>query len=154
MKELLTYRDDMLSALLGVVLEISAQVAVLPSTAWHQPAHLGSTTPHFLLSHLRESEHQVYACQLPRLLVEDTPTQTVFDDQAWMSSHYRPDEPASAIVEQLVKLRRHELGWLRKLAPAGWSRLARHPWWGLHTLQWYVEMQLDETRQYHHQLAG
>ncbi len=107
---------------------------------------------HYILFHLRELEAQVYTPQLPRFLAEDNPTLPVFDDQAWMAIHYLPDEPATSITTDLCRLRSSELEWLRGVPPTGWSRLARHPWWGVHTLQWWVEMQLDESIQHRKRL--
>ena len=72
----------------------------------------------------------------------------VFDDQAWMRHHYQMNEPASTILDELVRLRRQEVTWLRTLTPAQWSRSARHPWWGVHTVQWWSELQLDITLQH------
>ncbi len=87
------------------------------------------------------------------LLVEDTPTLPLFDDQAWMAEHYLPEQPVADIMAELVRLRGVELEWLHELTPLGWSRLARHPWWGMHPLQWWVEQQLDGSFQHLKRLA-
>ncbi len=147
MEELKAYRADLLQALGDVVEGLSETVARLPALAWHQSIGPGESTLHYILFRLREVEAQVYTRQLPRFLAEDNPTLPIFDDQAWMAVHYRPDEPATSIMTKLRRLRRSELEWLRGLPPWGWSRMARHPWWGVHTLQWWVELQLDETVQ-------
>lgn len=143
MDELVAYREDLLSALEGVVNELSKTVAGIPSSAWHLSIDLASHAPHYILAHLRELEAQVFASQLRRILDEDTLLLPIFDDEAWMASHYRSEEPALIIMEDFVNLRKQEINWLRKIPPAGWSRTARHPWWGVHTLQWWVELQLD-----------
>jgi hypothetical protein len=152
MDELTTYRQDLLSALEEVVSILSEKVTWMPSRTWHQTSHPGDETPHYILSHLCALEEQVYTRQLPCLLTEDTPTLPIFDEQAWMASHYQMEEPVSAIIDEISRLRRTELEWLRGLSPVGWSRLARHPWWGVHALQWWVELQLDEACKHLEQL--
>ncbi len=152
MEELYAYRAELLSALEGMISDLSEIVARLPDEAWQYPIHAGQNTRHYLLFHLREIEEQVYAQHLPLILAEETPTLRPFDDQAWMSSHYHPEEPVVAILGEVERLRAQELDWLHRVPPTGWSRLARHPWWGLRTLQWWVEMQLDESYQHLRQL--
>ncbi len=154
MEELFSYRTDLLSALEAVVGELSDIVAKAPAEAWHKSVRIADRTPHYSLFHLRELEAQVFTRELPRILAEKSPTLRSFDDQAWMASHYSPDEPIAAIMAEVAQLRIHELGWLRQLSPADWSRLARHPWFGVHTLQWWVELQLDESVQHLRQLQS
>jgi hypothetical protein len=154
MEELVAYRVDLLAALDKVVGELGKTVAELPANKWNQPINTGGHTPHYILFHLRELEAQVFTVQLPRILAEDTPILPVFDDEGWMAKHYRPKEPASSNFEQLSGLRQQELAWLRVLQPTGWSRLARHPWWGLHALQWWVELQAEYSYQHLQQLSS
>jgi hypothetical protein len=148
MEELLSYRENLLSALESVVRGLSKAVANMPGANQKQAILSGSNTPHYILFRLRELEIHFFAQQLPRFLAEECPILPIFDDQAWMADHYHPDEPITAIMEEVVKLRHDELDWLHKLPASGWSRLARHPWWGIHTLQWWVELQLDYSFQH------
>jgi len=147
MDEIEAYRKDLLSALEGVLIKLPKAVAGIPSGAWDQPFGRDSHTPHFILAHLRELEAQVFVIQLHRILDEENPLVPAFDDDAWMAIHYKPEEPALTLMEDFVNLRKQELIWLRMLSPAAWSRNARHPWWGVHTLQWWVELQLDYSDQ-------
>jgi hypothetical protein len=153
MDGIVAYREDLLSALEGVVIKISQIVAGIPSSAWHLSFGQYSPTPHYTLAHLRELEAQVFGNQLRRILDEETPLVPVFDDDAWMTNHYQPEEPALVIIEDFVNLRKQELNWLRNLPPAAWSHIARHPWWGVHTLQWWVELQLDYSNQHLRELS-
>jgi len=154
MDEIVAYREDLLTALERMVIELPKTVADIPSRAWHQPLGDDSNTPHYILAHLRELEDQVFSIQLRRILDEETPLVPVFNDDAWMAVHYKPEEPTMTIVEDFVKLRKHELNGLRKLSPPAWSRIARHPQWGVHTLQWWVELQLDYSAQQLKELSG
>lgn len=154
MKELNAYRAELLSALETVVEEMAGKMDAMPASKLHQPLHGDSRSPHFLIFHLRELEAKVFIPNETRILVEDTPSLPAFDDQAWMGLHYAKQEPVRSIMDELASLRHQELTWLHKLSPANWSRLARHPWWGVHTLQWWVELQLEYSTQLLRQLSS
>ena len=153
MEEIEAYREDLLSALKEVGSELSKIVAGKPSSAWHLLFGQDSQTLHYTLAHLRALEAQLFAIQLRRITDEETPLVPVFDDDAWMTNHYRSEEPALIIMEDFVNLRKQELNWLHNLQSAAWSRTARHPWWGVHTLQWWVELQLDYSNQHLEELS-
>ncbi len=154
MEEVDAYRQGLLSALEGVVNELSETVADIPSSKWHLTFGLDSHTPHYTLAHLRELEAQVFTIQLRRILDEEIPMLPVFDGEAWMERHYKPEEPVLCIVQDFTTLRKQELNWLRDLPPADWSCTARHPSWGMHTLQWWVELQLDYSYQHLSELSS
>jgi len=154
MEELDTYRQELLSALEGVVIELSRTVGGLPYHAWQLPFVQGAHTPHYILAHLRELEEQVFSLQVRRILDEDSPVLTIFDDNVWVAGHYDPGKPARLILEEFTHLRKQEVNGLRVLPSEDWSRTARHPWWGVHTLQWWVELQLDYSQQHLKELAA
>ena len=154
MEEITAYRQQLLSGLLAVVNDVTQVVLALPPTAWNASLELGSSTPHYTLAHLRELEIQVFNLPLHRFLIEDTPALLLFDDISWMEENYDPAEPASAILDEFSNLRRLEVDWLRALPLQGWSRIARHPWWGVRALQWWVELQLDVSHQHLRELAA
>jgi len=104
--------------------------------------------PHYILSHLQAVEVKLIDVALLSILNQPSPMIPAFDVESWMKTHYDPDEPAKAILKELVNLRNSEQAWLIELPSSGWSRSARHPWWGLHTLQWWVELQLDYSYQH------
>jgi hypothetical protein len=153
MEELDAYRQGLLSALEGVVNELSETIAGIPSSKWHWPFGLDSHTPHYTLAHLCVLETQVFMIQLHRILDEETPLLPVFDVEVWMESHYKPEESVLNIMQAFSTMRKQELNWLLDLPPASWSRVARHPSWGVHTLQWWVELQLDYSYQHLRELS-
>jgi hypothetical protein len=154
MEELVAYRADLLAALGETIEELGKMVAKVPVRKSNQAIHPGEHTPHYILFRLCALESQVFAAQLPRILAEDTPILPVFNEEDWMATHYRLEASASSILAQLTKLRHQELAWLGDLPPAGWSHLARHPWWGLHALQWWVELQVECSHQSLRQLSS
>ena len=153
MDELITYRQELLTALERDVLELSVLVVRTPLKEWHRKTEEDRHTPHQILVHLWTLEASQFALYIRRINDEETPLLPLFDDAAWMNRHYRPKEQPRNIMSDLAHLRKQELDWLRQLPLAGWSRTARHPWWGVHTLQWWVELQLEYSRQHLNDLS-
>jgi len=154
MEELYAYRTDLITALGGVVDELAKIVNRLDASQWRLAINPAGHTPHYILFHLDALESQFFATQLPRILAEETPTLPVFEDRSWMADHYRLTEPPSAILGEFGELRHQELAWIYKIPPALWCRMARHPWWGLHAFQWWVELQADYSYQHLKQLSS
>jgi hypothetical protein len=153
MDELIAYRQELLSALERVVSELLIIVKDTPFKEWYRPIGHDLHTPHYTLVHLFVLEAKEFALYIRRIHDEETPLLVLFDDTAWMESHYRPKAQPRIIMQDFAHLRNQELKWLRELPPATWSRTARHPWWGVHTLQWLVELQLEYSRQHLSELS-
>jgi hypothetical protein len=148
MDELIAYRQELLSALERVISELSTIVGGASSKKWHRITEIDLHTPHQILAHLWGLEASEFAPYIRRINDEETPLLALFDDKAWMARHYKPKDQPRLITQDFANLRWLELNWLRQLPPSGWSRTARHPWWGVHTLQWWVELQLEYSRQH------
>ncbi len=154
MEELLTYRKNLLEALEGVVNELGKAAKAIPAAAWHTTTAAGQPTPHQVLAHLRALEAQAIAVRLRRILDESEPYLPLFDDDGWMEGNYDPNEAVSSILDDYARLRQEELSWLKDLPSAAWNRTARHPWWGVRALQWWVEQCLLVARQHLEQLQN
>jgi hypothetical protein len=154
MDELLVYRKNLLSSLEGVVDELRQAATAIPDGAWHTPLGNGQSTPHQVLAHLRALESQAIMVRMRRILDEAEPYLPLFDDEGWMAAYYDPAEPGQSILDDYARLRQEELTWLRDLPPATWNRSARHPWWGVRALQWWVEQCLQTARQHLEQLTA
>jgi hypothetical protein len=154
MDELIAYRQELLSAMERVISELSTIVADTRLKAWYRSGEKTQHTPHSTLVHLWLLEAKEFALNIRRINDEETPLLVLFDDKAWMRSHYRPKESPRIILQEFATLRMQELDWLRRLSSASWSRTARHPWWGVHTLQWWVELQLESSHQHVSELSG
>ena len=148
MDELIAYRQKLLLALESVVPELSRIVAGTAFKEWHRKIGSALHAPLYTLVHLWVLEANEFVLNVRRIYDEDTPLPAAFDSIAWMKSHSRPEELPGNIMQVFTHLRQQELNWLRELPPAGWSCTARHPWWGVHTLQWWVELQLECSRQH------
>jgi hypothetical protein len=154
MDELFAYRQGLISGLEGVITELSRIVAAMSANTWQLSSEQGAHTPHYTLTHLRVLEDQVFSPLLRSIAAQGIPLLPVFDDIAWMASHYESEKPAQVIFEEFTYLRRQEIQWLQALPQASWSLSARHLWWGVHTLQWWVELQLDYSHQHLSALAA
>ena len=148
MGELDDYRERLLERLGKIVDELIQAVNELPPEAWHKPISPHGQTLHYVLAHLRNIEAQALAVRLRRILDEDTPLLSLFDDEAWMASNYQADEPVQVILDDYRHNRQEELSWLRSMPAIAWNRLARHPWWGVRTLQWWVEHSLAHAQEH------
>jgi hypothetical protein len=154
MEELFAYRQVLLAELQSIVEQLAHTLRVIPATAWHKPLLTGIHTPYGILAHLRELEAHWFAVQLPRLVHESSPELPACAEKESMVSQNQPVEQSEDILEEFSRLRNQELIWLRTLTPSDWSRMGRHPWYGVHTLQWWVEFQLDLSQQHLRELAS
>ncbi len=147
MEELISYRHELLSALEDDMRVITEAESRLTAQDWHHQPDGSPFSPHFILAHVRALDTMEFNDQIQHILTEEMPLLALFNDQAWMADHYQPGEPVNQIVEEISHVRQQEVILLRSLLPDSWSRTARHPWWGIHTLQWWVELQRDYTHQ-------
>jgi hypothetical protein len=148
MDELIAYRQGLLAASEEVISGLSRIVMRTSFKDWHRKTGGDLHTPFYYLVHLWVLEAREFALNIRRINDEDTPLLINFDDEAWMKSHPQPKERPRNILLDIGTLRSQELDWLRQLPAASWSRTARHPNWGVHTLQWWVELQLEYSHQH------
>jgi hypothetical protein len=148
MEELIAYRHELLSALGREVEELATLVSTLAADNGYRPSASIESAAHYALFHLRALETQEFALQLRRILEEEVPRLDSFDDAAWMASQYTVEEPIQAIIQDMVRMLSAEIEMLEGLPALSWSRFARHPRWGVHTLLWWVELQQEVTSQH------
>jgi hypothetical protein len=98
-------------------------------------------------------ETHEFAPQVRRIIDEQNPLLPAFDSLAWMADQYDPGIPSRVMVEDFASSRTWEVGLLCGLPPITWNRAARHPRCGVHTLQWWVEQQRENSNRYLSQLA-
>jgi hypothetical protein len=148
MEELLEYRRELLERYAATVQDWGAALRSVPPEQLHTPCTAAGWSFHQTLAHVRDVEAQALAPRIQCLTDEVAVHFPHFDDLAWMEQHYRPDEPAEAILAELAALRARELDCLVPLQPRGWNRAARHPWHGLRTLMWWVERSLYHSQKH------
>ncbi len=143
MEELRNYRHRLLDRLETVVDDLRAAWDAVPPGAQHTPHGPESRTPYQTIAHLRDIESHALSVRLRCILDENCPQLALFDDGGWQEDHGSSGEDPQAILDEYAHLRAEELRWLRTCPPESWNRLARHPWYGLRTLQWWVERCLE-----------
>jgi hypothetical protein len=147
MEELFAYRQELLSAMEEDITQLARAGAGISAKDWYRTTGIDQPTAHYALAFLWVEESQDYSVNIRRILDEEMPRLKAFDVETWMATHYNPDVPAHLIIEDFAASRQGELGMLCGLAPLSWSRAARHPRWGVHTLQWWVELQRETSHQ-------
>jgi len=147
MEELLEYRTNLVEQLTEINQEIKRVIVDLPVQSLHTPWVKGTITPHQLLSHLRLVEVEIFASRIHRILVENQPYLDLFEDERWMQVSYDPAEPVEDILQIYEQARQQEITWIKQMPISAWNRTGRHPWFGVRTLQWWVELCLSYARE-------
>ncbi|GAB4523163.1 MAG: hypothetical protein Fur0018_05780 [Anaerolineales bacterium] len=146
MRELLTYRQRMLTHWRNTVPALQRAVARLTEEIWQCAPRDGQWTPHQTLAHLRDMEQKVFQPCIYAFIADTQHAMPLcLDDEAWLSI-YRPDEPVADLLATYADLRQREAEWLDSLPADGWIILRRHPQVGMRSLQWWIERSLATAR--------
>ena len=137
-EQLVRYRQNLMGRLVAIAGDLAHTAAAIPRDKLHKPLENGES-PHRVLANLRAIGAQALSIRLQRILDEEEPYLPIFSDDQWMAAHYDPDKPLEKIIAAYIELRREQVDMIKGLPPHSWNRTARHPWWGVKTLQWWVE---------------
>lgn len=86
---------------------------------------------HQIMSHVRDTEVQVFAYRVGLILKSDTPPVVEnFDQEEWARLHYSPKEPLKNITAEFRAARRKLVKHLRGARDSDWKRYAVHPTYG------------------------
>ncbi len=146
MEQLLEYRQRLLSSLRSSAEDLIAILAKIPDDQYSVPVEADGWSAHQIVTHLRDKEAQAYLPRMRQILFDSSPCLESFSGEDWMKAHYRAGEPVQDILLEYQGLRNQELDLLENLPGPGWSRMGRHPAWGVRTLQWWAEQSLSHTR--------
>ncbi len=100
---------------------------------------------HQVVAHLRDTEERVFLYRVRRLLKEDHPEVPNFDQDAWQREHYSPTEPFKKMLADFRSARRKQIVLLRKTTDKDWDRTARHPEYGVISVNWLVNHNVNHT---------
>jgi hypothetical protein len=122
MKELLEYRVFLVNRLRKAAGEFcdaceTLDPSIKPSGEW---------TLHQIAAHLRDLNHLVYEKRVRETIAEDNPLFENFDPEAWMLSHYEPDEPIKKVLDDFKGHVDQLCETLSALPVEAWSRESRH----------------------------
>ncbi len=146
MKELETYRERMVTHWREVVQHLEEAAGRIPPETWHAAPASGGMTCHQALAYLHDMEAQVIAPSIRILRTgAETPLPPCPDVRAWLAQ-YRPGEAPQDILRAYARLREEEAALLFGEGAPPWSVQARHPRFGVRTLQWWVEASLLHAR--------
>ena len=121
MKELLEYRVFLVNRLRQAAKEFYETAGSLdPSSKWS-----GEWTLHQIAAHIRTLNH-VYEERAREILAEENPLFENFDPEAWMLSHYEPQEPFKKILDEFKANVDNLCVSLSVLPVEAWSRESRH----------------------------
>lgn len=138
-----------------IVLRLMANVAALdsviretPEQVWMARPAEGEWTPLEVLSHLIETERQVYRPRLQRILTEDNPVLVALSESLTRPSAETP----RAVLEAFAAERRATLDLLAELSPESWQRPTHHPRLGATTLLSVADLIAQHDRQHLQQI--
>ena len=114
----------------------------------------GEWSARTVLAHLRDDEFLVMRLRLERMLAEEHPTLTPFDEQAWAGTRWRGRDGASDLLEDFAEQRAASLQILARLDEAAWTRLGTQPEIGTFDVRHWVEHWLDHDEQHLRQIAA
>ncbi|MBM3153350.1 MAG: DinB family protein [Chloroflexi bacterium] len=145
MEELLEYRQRLITKFNEAARRLENAGAA--SRPQEKPAG-GGWNFHQVVSHLRDVNAEVYLPRLRRIQAEENPLFENFDAEAWMATHYDPDEPLPRLVEAFTQGCQETRDWLERLPPASWSRPGTHSSFGTRAFQWWVERALAHMEEH------
>lgn len=107
----------------------------------------GEWSARTVLAHLRDDEFMVSRLRLERMIVEERPTLTPFDEQAWAASHWKGRDAADQLLADFRLQRQASLMILHHLGDDAWRRTGFQPEYGEFDVHWWLEQWLghDET---------
>lgn len=141
MEELYSYRRSLLARFAAVASDLAARHTQLSA---EQPA----MSLDVISRHLLEAERRVYFPAIERILGEDQPTLQVTADPEQDSDSRLGCKTGPELLRAYTELRAQEVRLLESQPPGAWGRTARHPVFGVRTLQWWVERSLKHAEEH------
>lgn len=102
-------------------------------------AEAGEWSPLVVAAHLRDDEFMVMRLRLERMLVEDAPLLTPFDEQGWAATRWAGRDGVDDLLADLRMQRAASLHILTRLTDEQWLRLGTQPEIGTFDIAWWVE---------------
>ena len=99
----------------------------------------GEWSARTVAAHLRDDEFMVMRLRLERMLVEDTPLLTPFDERAWAVTRWHGRDGVDDLIADLRMQRAASLHILARLTGEEWQRTGTQPEIGTFDIHWWVE---------------
>jgi hypothetical protein len=147
MKEVSNYRKQLISRLITSSEEFRR--ACLAVQDAFLPVEEGGWNVHQIAAHVRDVDRLAYGLRAKRTAVEDNPTFSNFDGDAYAREHYSPEESLDEILNGFVQSVESLADMLRQLPTEAWSRVSCHEKLGENlTLQLWVERALAHMEEH------
>jgi hypothetical protein len=117
-------------------------------------AQTGEWSARTVVAHLRDDEFMVGRLRVVRILVEDHPALTPFDERAWAESKWNAGDPVPDLLADFRAQREATLMILRRLQDSDWRRTGFQPEIGEFDLNWFVEDWLEHDENHLAQIAA
>ncbi len=113
----------------------------------------GEWSLHQALSHLRDTDVQVFLYRAQRILKEQEPPKVAsFNQEEWNDAHYSAKEPIANILGEFRTARRKLVKLLRNTSDRDWTRHAIHPEYGNIPLEYITLHTYNHTLEHLQQL--
>ncbi|GMU40080.1 MAG: hypothetical protein AMXMBFR23_09460 [Chloroflexota bacterium] len=116
-------------------------------------APAGEWTARTVLAHIRDDEFLVMRVRLARMLAEEHPTLTPFDEGAWAATRWLDRDTPAELLGDIELQREASVAILQRLPAEAWHRPGTQPEIGTFTLQWWVEHWLEHDVNHLEQIA-
>ena len=117
---------------------LEALLLAVPDEALDR-AGAGEWAARTVAAHLRDDEFMVMRLRLERMLVEDAPPLTPFDEHAWAATRWRGRDGVGDLIADLRMQRAASLHILARLTEEEWQRTGTQPEIGTFDIHWWVD---------------
>jgi len=126
--------------------ELANALAQIPAEQTTVSPKEGEWTLHQVMSHVRDTEAQVFAYRVGLILNSKTPPAVKnFDQEEWSRDHYSTKEPLKNMVAEFRSARRKLVKLLRSTKDNDWKRYAVHPLYGNIPIEYIALHSYDHT---------
>ena len=133
--------------------ELAQRIKGIPASEILHPTKQAEWSAHQLLVHVRDVEAQAYQPRLERILSQANPHFEDFDAEGWMRIHYRPSEPAPAVLADFAAARLRGMALIEKMAAEDWQRPGTHPETGPRSFEWWMIRAVEHAQEHLDELA-
>lgn len=143
--------DDLISRLAETPRKVAHLVAEADDSRLDRAA-AGEWSARTILAHLRDDEFMVMRLRLERMISEDDPVLTNFDEKRWAQSRNRSRDRKETLLGDFALQRQASLNILQSLQPGDWGRTGTHPEMGAFTVGSWVAHWAEHDDQHLRQL--
>jgi chaperone required for assembly of F1-ATPase len=140
MSETATYRSELTARLRLATDDLAWAVRLLSNDQLAYRPSEEEWSVHEHLSHLRDMEQEVYLPLLRWATVPEMLDPLDYSRREWHERRYRPNEAASATMNEIMRMRDEELLIFRDMSDHTWTRWRNDTRWGPLTCQWIAEL--------------